>query len=234
MTNEPMLPTSGHDGADVAAYALGALEPSEAEAFARHLETCASCREELASLRPVIDLLPMTAPAMKASPALRRRIRRAIDAEPRPVPGGVSASADRRSWLRRLSARPALAAAATLAVVVAAVVIALTSGGSGTRIVQAQVMGRGNASLRISGGRGELVVRHVAPPPKGKIFEVWLVRGARAPQPTSALFGVTANGDGEVVVPGSLHGVTQVLVTPEPAGGSKVPTHAPVIAAQLS
>ena len=32
----------------------------------------------------------------------------------------------------------------------------------------------------------------------------------------------------------TLSGVSQVLVTPEPAGGSKVPTHAPVIAAQLS
>ncbi len=44
---ENTVPTSGHCGDDVAAYALGALEPAEAEAFVRHLESCAVCRDEL-------------------------------------------------------------------------------------------------------------------------------------------------------------------------------------------
>ena len=232
MTGEPMRPGSGHPAGDIAAYALGALEPAEAEALARHLEACPSCREELESLRAVVDLLPMTAPAVTASPALRRRVRDAIDAEPRTGADGRAPEA-RRSWLPRWSPRPALAVAAALAAVAAALVIAFT-GGSSTRVVHAQVTGPGSASLRISDSRGELVVRHVAPPPQGKIYEVWLVRGTHAPQPTSALFGVTSQGNGDVAVPGSLHGVTQVLVTPEPAGGSKVPTHPPVIAARLS
>jgi hypothetical protein len=30
-----------------------------------------------------------------------------------------------------------------------------------------------------------------------------------------------------------MHGVSAVLVTPEPLGGSKTPTHTPVIAANL-
>jgi hypothetical protein len=51
--------------------------------------------------------------------------------------------------------------------------------------------------------------------------------------PTSALFSTTAAGSGTVDVPGNLHGVTLVMVTPEPAGGSKVPTHPPVLVAQL-
>ena len=59
--------------------------------------------------------------------------------------------------------------------------------------------------------------------------------GARpSPSPTMALFSVTAAGDGQVDVPGSLHGVSLVMVTPEPAGGTKVPTHAPVISASLT
>jgi anti-sigma-K factor RskA len=231
MTDERRQPTPGHCGGDVAAYALGALEPAEAEALARHLQTCAICRDELDSFRSVVDLLPMTAPAFEASPALRSRVRRAIDAEPlagaRPVRRG-------RSWLPRWASRPAVAVATGLAAIAVALVIVFAGGGSSTRVVHAQVTGAGSASLKISGGRGELVVRHVAPPPKGKIYEVWLVRGTHAPQPTSALFGVTADGNGDVDVPGSLHGVSQVLVTPEPAGGSKVPTHAPVIAAKLS
>ena len=234
MTDEHTQPTPGHCGGDVAAYALGALEPAEAEALARHLETCAICRDELDSFRSVVDLLPMTVPAFEAPPALRGRVLRAIDAEPL---AGERTVPRRRSWLPRWAPRPAVAVASGLAAIAAiavAVVLVFTSGGSSTRVVHAQVTGQGSASLKVSGGRGELVVRHFASPPKGKIYEVWLVRGNHAPQPTSALFGVTADGNGDVEVPGSLHGVSQVLVTPEPAGGSKVPTHAPVIAAKLS
>ncbi len=231
MSDEDTLPGPGHCGADVAAYALGALDPVEAEAFARHLETCAVCRDELEAFQQVVDLLPMTAPAFKASPKLRRRIRRAALDEPR-APAGQTSRAH-RSWRPEWVTRPALGVAAGLAVIAVALVIVLSGGGSSTRVVEAQVTGHGSASLKISGHRGELIVQHVAPPPSGKIYEVWLVHGKQAPQPTNALFDVNADGNTDVNVPGSLDGVSQVLVTPEPAGGSKVPTHAPVIAAQL-
>ncbi len=50
-----------------------------------------------------------------------------------------------------------------------------------------------------------------------------------------ALFSVTAHGDGQVDLPGNLHGVSLVMVTPEPApGGSTAPTHPPVISASLT
>jgi hypothetical protein len=71
-------------------------------------------------------------------------------------------------------------------------------------------------------------------PAKGKIYEVWLKRGARGPAPTNALFSVSTAGSAAVRVPGDLHGVSEVLVTPEPPGGSAIPTHAPVIVARLS
>ena len=232
MSDKDTLPGPGHCGEDVAAYALGALEPAEAEAFARHLETCAVCRDELEAFQQVVDLLPMTAPAFKASPKLRRRLRRAIADEPHP--GAALASRPRRSWRPEWLPRPVLGVAAGLAVIAIALVIVLSGGGASTRVVNAQVTGQGSASLEISGNHGELVVRHFAAPPTGKIYEVWLVHGKQAPQPTSALFDVNADGNTAVDVPGSLNGVDQVLVTPEPKGGSKVPTHTPVIAAQVS
>lgn len=229
-----MLPGPGHCGEDVAAYALGALEPTEAEAFARHLETCSVCRDELEAFQQVVDLLPMTAPAFKASPKLRRRVRRAIADEPHPAAGAANeARPSHRRWRPEWLPRPVLGVAAGLAAIAIALVIVLSGGGSSTRVVHAQVSGRGSASLKISGHHAELIVQHFAAPPSGKIYEVWLVRGKRAPQPTSALFDVNAGGNGVVDVPGSLEGVSQVLVTPEPAGGSKVPTHTPVIAAKL-
>jgi hypothetical protein len=67
----------------------------------------------------------------------------------------------------------------------------------------------------------------------GKVYEVWLERGGRA-HPTDALFTVTSTGRATVGVPGSLKGVTTVMVTAEPEGGSLVPTSKPVIVARIS
>jgi hypothetical protein len=44
---------------------------------------------------------------------------------------------------------------------------------------------------------------------------------------------VVAGGNGDIDVPGGLRGVNQVMVTPEPPGGSRVPTHAAVIRASI-
>jgi hypothetical protein len=63
----------------------------------------------------------------------------------------------------------------------------------------------------------------------GRIYEVWLKRGSQPPEPTDALFSVTDNGAGTVGVPGDLRGVSQVMVTDEPSGGSTKPTRSPVI-----
>jgi anti-sigma-K factor RskA len=207
-------------GGDVAAYALGALE--EAEAFRAHLETCPACRHELAAFQQVVDTLPLSAPAHRAPAQLRRRVLAEVGAGGKP---------DQPRWRRSIAAgwvRPALAAAAVLAVV--AVVAVLTLGSpSSYRQYPAQVTGQGVAHLGVRSGHGQLVLNGFAPPPVGDIYEVWLKRGARPPQPTSALFGVTKSGRANVAVPGTLRHGTTVMVTPEPQGGSRVPTHPPVL-----
>jgi hypothetical protein len=48
------------------------------------------------------------------------------------------------------------------------------------------------------------------------------------------LFTVSATGAAKVRLGGDLHGVSQVLVTQEPAGGSPSPTHPALIAARLT
>lgn len=226
-----------HDcGGDVAAYALGALEPAEAEAFRRHLETCAICRDELSAFEPVVDLLPVSAPPRRAPDHLRRRVMEAIANEPHPAPRGAGSRAvqarSASGWRPRLV--PAFAGALVLALAVFAIVRLTGSSSPSTRVVAAQVVGRGTAQLRLTGDRGELVVHDFALPPTGQIYEVWLLRPGGSPQPTTALFSVTTHGDGNVGVPGVLRGVAKVLVTAEPAGGTTVPTHAPVISASLT
>jgi hypothetical protein len=102
-------------------------------------------------------------------------------------------------------------------------------------VIRASVIGSpGTAQLRVAAGSAELVVRRLPRPPSGEIYEVWLQRPGRAPSPTSALFSVTATGAADVGVPGNLHGVVRVMVTVEPDGGSRVPTHPPLIVANLS
>jgi anti-sigma-K factor RskA len=221
-------------GGDVAAYALGALDPDETEAFRAHLETCIVCRDELAALQHVVDLLPASVPQRSASRRLRRRVLDAVQHELKHEPGPQRR---RRPLLERLSIpRPALALAATVAVVAIAVggIELGTSGTPRTRVFAAHVTGSGSAEVTVSDGHATLIVHRFSPPPAGQIYEVWLARPNHAPAPAGALFSVTARGDGHVDVPRGLRGADQLMVTPEPAGGTRVPTHPPVIRAQLS
>ncbi len=221
-------------GADAAAYALGALEAAEADAFREHLATCAVCRDEVSAFAAVVDVLPLSAPAQPVPRALKRRVLAEVRAEARAKAPRQARVRRRTGWMVTFP-RPALAGAAgAVAVVLAVGAVLLGSGGSGTRVIQASVAWKSaSAVLNVDRGRGELVVRGMPQPPAGHVYEVWLKKGSHPPVPTTALFSTTAAGSGTVDVPGNLHGVTTVMVTPEPAGGSKVPTHPAVLVAQL-
>jgi hypothetical protein len=230
MSDKDRIAAERDCGGDVAAYALGALDEAEAQTFRAHLQACAVCQDELAAFEQVVNVLPASAPAYRAPRRLRRRVMNAVAQEPRHAP----APAPRR----RALPRPVVAFGGAFALAVAAVVVVLAVGSSGSspppRVVNAQVVGSGSARLRVSRGHAELVVHRFQAPPPGQIYEVWLQRGKTgAAIPTKALFSVNDAGDADVDVPGNLHGVTQVMVTREPAGGSQKPTHAPVISAVL-
>jgi anti-sigma-K factor RskA len=228
-----------HDcGADAAAYVLGALEPEEAEAFSRHLNTCVVCRDEVAAFQHTANALAMTPPQHRAPRGLKRRVMRAVrESDADAQAQGAPASRQRRFGSGRFVARPAVAGLAALAVVVVVIgaIIVGSNGSSGTRTITAAVTGSpGTAQLSVSGGHGQLVMRNFPQPATGHIYELWELRsGAKAPQPTGTLFSVNSSGAGNVGVPGGLHGVSKVLVTQEPAGGSLAPTTTPVIVASL-
>lgn len=228
-----------HDcGADAAAYVLGALEPEEAEAFSRHLDTCVVCRDEVAAFQHTANALAMTPPQHRAPRGLKRRVMRAVrESDADAQAQGSPAKRQRRFGSGRFVARPAVAGLAALAVVVVVIgaIIVGSNGSSGTRTITAAVTGSpGTAQLSVSGGHGQLVMRNFPQPATGHIYELWELRsGAKAPQPTGTLFSVNSSGAGNVGVPGGLHGVSKVLVTQEPAGGSAAPTTTPVIVASL-
>jgi anti-sigma-K factor RskA len=225
--------TAGDCGRDAGAYVLGCLDERELEDFRRHLAGCVVCRDEVAALQSVVELLPMTAPQLAAPRALRRRVLAEVRA-----PGRGSPRQARRSrlGLRTPLSRGALAGAAALAAAaIAAAVVAFLPGSAKTRSVSARVVyPSASAVVRLQSGHAELIVRRMPAAPAGHIYEVWLKRGTRPPAPTSALFGVTSAGAAAVDVPGDLRGVSEVLVTPERIGGSLRPTRAPVIIARLA
>jgi anti-sigma-K factor RskA len=224
-------------GRDAGAYVLGALGPEEAEEFRRHMATCVVCRDEVAALQSVVDELPMAAPQLPAPRALRRRVTADARAERVATARRGSDRRARRPLAPRARARGAFALAAALALL-AVVVVGLTHSpgrSSLTRVVRASVAARSaSAVVRLTQGHGELIIRRMPAAPAGKVYEVWLRRRGGSPLPTSALFDVTASGAATVDVPGDLRGVQEMLVTPEPLGGSSVPTHAPVILARLA
>jgi anti-sigma-K factor RskA len=230
MTEREHLSGTHDCGGDAAAYVLGALHPAEAEAYERHLQGCAVCRDEIASLEPVVQALPMAAPQYPAPRRLRQRVLRVVREEASSRKGAAAA------WRGPAWAWRWAALAGACAVAAGAVFAGVSlSGGRGARVIRAQVAGiSGTAMVRVAGGRGELIVHRLSPPPPGKVYELWLKRGSRAPAPTNVLFTVTSAGAADVGLPPALHGVTEVLVTPEPKGGSRVPTHAPVIVARLT
>jgi anti-sigma factor RsiW len=49
-------------GLDAAGWVLGALDPGDAERFARHLPTCRACRLTIAELEPVARIFLGTSP----------------------------------------------------------------------------------------------------------------------------------------------------------------------------
>ena len=239
MSDRDRTPDRRECGGDVAAYALGALDSTETEAFRAHLQTCSVCQEELTAFQQVVNELPLATATHKAPAATRRKVMREVRADARSRSArDASGRRARRTggsrWLNpRIGVPASLAVVVLVGVLFATGVINSPSPSNSSRVFTGQVVGAGSAQLHVSPGRNSLVVRHFAQPPAGKIYEVWLVHGKNPPSPTMALFSVTSAGNGVVDVPGNLKGVSSVLVTPEPMGGSPHPTHPPVISVPL-
>jgi anti-sigma-K factor RskA len=223
-----------------AAYVLSALEQQEVDRYREHLDGCAECSADVARLQPVADSLATSVPHAVASQELRARVMADVRSEAELL-HAAGAGADRPEPARprwRMRRPQFLIAVVAMGVGLLIGVLAIDTGSHvpATHVTSAQVASLplgAKAVLRQTGSHAELVVSGVSQPPRGKIYELWLARSGAAPQPTSALFGVTRSGNASVNVPGNLSGVHQVMVTAEPLGGSSHPTSSPIIVATL-
>jgi hypothetical protein len=228
----------------VGAYVLGALPEDEAYSFELHLSGCARCQRDVHQLAAAADALGTAVPMVPAPPALGERIRAVVRAEAEllqaagPEADRPAAKARRRfGWM---SLRFAVGGTLATGLACGLVLGALVLGGSTatTRAISAEVLQPGvahdaSATLDITGGHGTLNVSNFPSPPAGRVYEVWELKGGR-PHPTDALFSVNTQGSGTAPIPGTLRGVSKVLVTAEPLGGSQSPTRSPIIEADTS
>ena len=233
-----------------AAYLLGALEDSERAGFEAHAAGCPDCREEIAFLRVATDALPASVGQHEAPAALKDRIMNVVNAEAELL-RAAGPEADRprvaeprtrhRRWWQFVP-RSGLALAASVLLIVGGISGYVLRDGGGpapAQTIEASVNVPGvpdaEARLVVRGNRSTLRTEQLPPAGSGRVYQVWLMKkGARAPEPTDALFTVSKDGTATVDVPGTLDGVEAVLVTPEPEGGSPAPTSEPIIAASLA
>jgi anti-sigma-K factor RskA len=231
---------------DAGPWVLGALDDDEAAVFTTHLESCRACRDEVAELQPVADVLPMAAPQVVPPPALKSRIMAVVESEAQLLraagpeadrpPARAPAPSGRSSWRRWLRPMPAAVLATALLALGVAAGVLLSAGDGSTTTTRPGFGPKGaEVALRVSGGdHGELDLEHMPAPPPGRVYQVWLVTGKHQPRPTHTLFTVPSDGRARVEILESLKGADKVLVTAEPSGGSSRPTSAPVVGADLA
>jgi hypothetical protein len=163
--------------------------------------------------------------------ALRKRVLADVKAEPERLWVRLGHGANRRLHGRALPT----ATLCVLALIAAAISLRPFQAPSrplGKTSVTAE-LGGAHASLYRAGTHAELTISGMPQAPVGEVYEVWLAGRGDSPRATDALFTVTRAGAGSVEVPGSLHGVREVMVTAEPVGGSFYPTSPAVLSVLL-
>lgn len=221
---------------ELAAYLLGALDPSEAAELEKHLATCEECRAALAWFRPAAGILPGSVERVEPPPELRARIMAEVRVEAKSTGSGLGGL--RRSlggFWRRIaggaSIRRPLAATLTGIVLVAGGLAAYAirdtgSIGDATTVRAGKAPGV-TAKLVREGDSTTLRLANVRHLPSDEVLQAWVRRGERI-ESAETLF--VPNRDGIVTaVIGDLDGVNAVMVTAEPRGGSEFPTSEPLV-----
>jgi anti-sigma factor RsiW len=200
----------------VGAYLLGALEPGESERFEAHVAECPRCRDDVADLRVAADALPVSVPSVTPPPALKGRIMGIVNSEAdllaaagrradEPERARRGAGERRRRLLRGWWMRPGVALACALVLIAGGAVTGVLLSGDDVRTVVAQTESPdAEVRLEIHEDSSMLVAKNMPAPPNGRIYQVWLKRPGRDPEPTSVLWSTRGDGSAEVAVPGSL------------------------------
>ncbi len=232
----------------IPAYALGALDPQEAELFANHLAECAPCREEIASYQDLVGVLALAVPERSAPPELKGRILSAVHPAQETVVGTKSITLEkperaRRGWSSYFhSVMPAWGVLSLLLIGV----LAISNLRLNQRIASLEqsqpefqtVNLRGTSSaaqavgmLVISpdGQSGSLVVDRMPALADNQDYQLWLIKDGE--RTSGGVFHSYTNGYGVLWIhtDDPLISYTEVGITVEPSGGSLEPTGEKII-----
>ncbi len=221
---------------ELAAYALGALEPHEATELEAHLEGCERCRAELLWLAPAVAALPEEAERLEAPKRVRDQVMSEVRADARRA-RAAGDTAGGPSWFERLRAgaygwKPIAALAALLAVVA---VVGFAIGRPGDE-QPAPVVRSGQAPGVVAemipeGKGGRLALANVRQLPADRVLEAWVERDGEV-EAVPALFVPDHNGRASTTIE-DMEGVETVMVTHEPRGGSETPTSDPIVTMEV-
>jgi len=217
-----------------AAYALDALDAHDERAYEEHLRVCDRCRTDLMSFRETAATLTYAVAAPAPPAALRKRIIEQAKAERSKVVVPL-----RRRWVvPTLGAAAAAAAAVAIGLGVWAAMLHgdLSSSRSAQQAASQILSNPASRRSAVTGAEGTLVVAPdgravlsltgIEPAPKGKTYEIWVIKG-QTPR-RAGLFGEA----GSVTLDRTVPNGAVVAVTVEKDGGVDAPTMTPHITAQ--
>jgi anti-sigma-K factor RskA len=251
-----MSPDRDHEEIEdlLAAFALGAIEPEEAELVRAHLEGCASCTATVQRLRRAAGALPLAVEPAAPPSRLRDQILAAAAAS-RP---SERAAAPRTPALRLRAPRPRIPAVATgwrVGVAFAAIVAFALGAGLGlgigrsiatptapaSNVVQYSLTGSGT----MAGAQGRVFelkqqgltlvdFSNLPDLEPGKVYELWLI--PKQGQPLAAgVFKPDPGGSHVVVLARSLQGLAALAVTTEAGpSGASAPSQQPQLVGNLA
>ncbi|MGW0694458.1 anti-sigma factor [Streptomyces sp. NPDC002738] len=232
------------------AYALHALPDAERGEFERHLGDCEACAMEVRELSETATRLGL---AVSAAPPreLRDRVLREITTVRQESPSHSRRSRSARS-VQRARSWPKFALAAAVAAVAGFGGIAvwqnqvahdaqqeahraqqqneqvaqvLTAPDARTRSGTLKGGAKGTVVVSQSENRAVFVTSGMAPPPSGKVYQLWFDDGGTMRSAGLMNRAATSN---TVLLDGPVDGASGIGVTVEPAGGSAQPTSAPL------
>ncbi|MGI9539075.1 MAG: anti-sigma factor [Miltoncostaeaceae bacterium] len=228
----------------LAAVALGSATPTEVARIELLAEADPELADELAGLRAAAGTLALDVPQVDPPPSLRENLMAEVrkDADVRAELAGArptrSSAPERAGLFGRMRAWPAVAAVAGVAALgLLAWNITLQSDDD-PGIQTISVMGSpdapgAGAEARVlpDGSGAILTVTNLPEPPRGRQYELWLVRGTEA-----VSGGFLPEGDVAfaAVAVTDLADVTSLAITAEPPVNTTAPTAPPVVEVPLS
>jgi anti-sigma-K factor RskA len=206
---------------DLAAYAIGGLDPREERSVERHVGRCEDCAAELEHLAPAVAVLAESVEQHEPPAQLRQSLLAAVreDAE--------SAGEPRRTGPAGFLLRP-VAGLAAVALIAAAGVGYLVAGSSENDPAKTVALSGMSGELVVEDGKATLEMKDVEQlDEKGSVYQVW-VADPSGVEP-SAAFVPRQDGTATAAVPEAAGDATQVMITREPMPGRQQPS-GPVLA----